>query len=407
MKVNEKIIGSFLLLNFFLGGIGLLSVSFMGKAKNDIVKAVKSEVIEGKYQVKIKDTIQELESNLFAIGWQKEGLDLDRYQERIDKNLIDLDQTINQALNNHNNNLEKLTSEWRKDELEKDQIEDQEEEIESLEDLKQRIIKYKPLIVKYRELLKADNITTAQEVFLTELEPKISNEIDELSGEETEASLGEINETVNEVSEQLNQHQKIIYSTFFIAVIISIILARQISLGIVRPIGKLKESAIRISSGDFDYEINIENKDEIGQLAQCFKQMGIGLKKNTVSKTYLTRILSAITDSLIVTNLKGEIQTVNGVTCKLLQYSEAKLNQDKIQNLLIESNWWKDELSSSDLPQNYQTKYITAFGERITVIFSASFIYDRSGSPSGIVFVARQLDRVDEATIIRIRHKNF
>lgn len=394
MKINEKIIGSFLLLNFFLGGIGLLSVSFMGKAKNDIVKAVKSEVIEGKYQVKIKDTIQELESNLFAIGWQKEGLDLDRYQQRIDKNLIDLEQTINQALNNHNNNLEQLTSEWRKDELEKDQIEDQEEEIESLEGLKQRIIKYKSLIFKYRELLKSDNIIIAQEFFLTQLEPKISNEIDGLSGEESEASLGEVNEKVNEVSEQLSRHQNIIYSTFFIAVIISIILARQISLGIVRPIGKLKESAIRISSGDFDYEINIETKDEIGQLARCFKQMGIGLKKNTVSKTYLTRILSAMTDSLIVTNLKGEIQTVNGVTCKLLQYSEAKLNQEKIQNLLIESSWWKDELSSSDLPQNYQTKYITAFGHRIPVIFSASFIYDRSDSPSGIVFVARQLDRV-------------
>jgi len=165
-------------------------------------------------------------------------------------------------------------------------------------------------------------------------------------------------------------------------------------MGIVRPINRLKESAIRISSGDFDYEINIETKDEIGQLARCFKQMGIGLKKNTVSKTYLTRILAAMTDSLIVTNLQGDIQTVNGITCKLLKYSEAKLTKQKIQNLLIESTWWKETLSSSDLPQNYQTKYITALGERIPIIFSVSFIYDRSEQPSGLVFVARESNQI-------------
>ncbi len=393
MKINQKIIGSFLALNIVLGGTAILSLSFMGRTQNDIQKTVKSEVIEGRFQIKIKDNFQKLEANLLTIILlKKDGIEIDTYQKQVDLLFIDIEEQINGALKNHRTNKKQLESEFRKNQLEKEQIEDQKEEIEDLELLKQKIVEYKSLVAQFQQLLETDRINEAQELWLTELQPKLSQEIAELSGEDSDASLAEVNETVNDISDQLSRHEKIIYSTCFIAVIISFFLARQISLSIVRPIDKLKDAALRLSSGDLDYEINIETKDEIGQLARCFKQIGNGLKENTVSKSYLTRILTAMKDSLIVTDLAGNIKTVNGVTCKLLQYSERELTKRKFQNCLIESSWWNDYLSESELPQNLQNKYITSKGQRIPINFSASFIYNESGDPCGLVFVARVLN---------------
>lgn len=392
MKINEKIIGSFLALNIVLGGTAILSLSFMGRAQNDIQKTVKSEVIEGKFQLDIKDNIYKLEANLLTIILlKKDGIATDRYQKQVNSLFIDIEDQINGALKHHRTNTKQLQSELRKNHLEKEQIEDQKEEIEDLESLEQRIVEYKSLVAQFEQLLETDRINAAQEFWLTELQPKLSQEIAGLSGDDSEASFGEVNEKVNDISEQLSSHEKIIYSTCFIAVLISFFLARQISLSIVRPIDKLKDAALKLSSGDLDYEITIETKDEIGQLARCFKQIGTGLKENTVSKSYLTRILTAMKDSLIVTDLAGNIQTVNGVTCKLLQYSEPELTRRKVQNCFIESSWWNESLSESDLPQNLQNKYITSAGQRIPIAFSASFIYNDSGDPSGLVFVARVL----------------
>lgn len=392
MKINEKIIGSFLALNLILGGVGILSLSFMGRAKNDIRKAIKSEVLEARFQVDIKDDIQALKFNLLALIFEQNSKQQqDRYQKEVDSLLMSLNSQIDEALNNHQENSEKLKSEWRTNELEKEQIEDQSEEIQALQSLKQRLLQHDRLIVEYRQLLATNNISEAQQFWSNQLEPFLADEIRQLSGDESEASFGEVNEKVNQISQQLNRHQNIIYSTFFIGVLFSFLLARLIALGIVKPINQLKVAAIQLSTGDLDYSIDINSNDEIGQLAKSFKLIGIGLRENTISKSYFARILAAMTDSLIVTDLQGNIQTVNHVTCQLLQYSEAEFTKRKIQNFLIDYSWWNNHLSESDLPQNYQTKYITKDGQRIPITFSGSFIFDKPDTPCGLVFIARKL----------------
>lgn len=47
---------------------------------------------------------------------------------------------------------------------------------------------------------------------------------------------------------------------------------------IVKPLGKLKDSANRIKEGNLDFEINIKSKDEIGELSHAFEEMRKRLK---------------------------------------------------------------------------------------------------------------------------------
>lgn len=62
-----------------------------------------------------------------------------------------------------------------------------------------------------------------------------------------------------------------------IALIIGAIAVFFIIKSILRPLRKLKENAITISKGDLTKEINVQTKDEIGQLGQAFHEMQISL----------------------------------------------------------------------------------------------------------------------------------
>ena len=60
-----------------------------------------------------------------------------------------------------------------------------------------------------------------------------------------------------------------------------------ITRSITKPIIKLKNAMTEIGKGDFDTKIEIDSKDEIGQLAACFNKMTEDLKESTTSITEL------------------------------------------------------------------------------------------------------------------------
>ncbi|MFH1867795.1 MAG: ATP-binding protein [Candidatus Omnitrophota bacterium] len=64
----------------------------------------------------------------------------------------------------------------------------------------------------------------------------------------------------------------------FILVIILLPFSLFLSARFARPIIKLRKAAERISGGDLDYPIEIDSKDEIGELAYSFKEMILNIK---------------------------------------------------------------------------------------------------------------------------------
>jgi methyl-accepting chemotaxis protein len=81
-----------------------------------------------------------------------------------------------------------------------------------------------------------------------------------------------------------------------IAVIIGMVVAYYIAGYIARPILKLRDSANIIAGGDLTEKVNIENDDEIGELADAFNRMVDNIKKLVVN----------INDSALRTDKTGE-----------------------------------------------------------------------------------------------------
>lgn len=122
-----------------------------------------------------------------------------------------------------------------------------------------------------------------------------------------------------------------------ITVVVSIFFRRQIT----EPIKKLSVGANKIGTGQFDYKIDINSRDELQTLAETFNKMGqdidnlvTELKENNISidreKTKLDNIISSTTDGIISLDKDGRISSINPPAAKLANQSSKMLIGKKL-----------------------------------------------------------------------------
>lgn len=100
-----------------------------------------------------------------------------------------------------------------------------------------------------------------------------------------------------------------------IAAILVIIAAAVITRTILRQVRQVTRAAEKISSGQFDQQIQISSNDELGKLAQSFNKMSTNLKDMMAiisdDKSKLETVLSTMADGVIMTDSKGNIMLIN------------------------------------------------------------------------------------------------
>ena len=98
----------------------------------------------------------------------------------------------------------------------------------------------------------------------------------------------------------------IVFLSAFIAFLLTTFFAFFLSTRITLPLRKMKQAAFELSKGNFDTHLPATQKDEIGQLAMAFNQMGRQLKYNIEvikqEKEQLSSILTSMTDAVVTFN---------------------------------------------------------------------------------------------------------
>ena len=144
----------------------------------------------------------------------------------------------------------------------------------------QRIERLEPLISKKLreldetiELRKTDGFDAAREVVITDVGKTVMDNIRAVLSEMRDEEIKLLDErTASSTNETQTAKTEIILITigaFLIVIFLSVYLTRIIA----KPIGMISKIANRISLGDLSQEININQKDEIGKLADSFKAM--------------------------------------------------------------------------------------------------------------------------------------
>lgn len=156
------------------------------------------------------------------------------------------------------------------------------------------------------------------------------------------------------------------------------------------PIAGLIRSAERIGQGDYTRPLEVERRDEIGELQQALERMRTRLRQSTVNKNYMHSVLNSMTDAVFVTSPDGVIRMANSAACRLLGFAEEELLGRGIAALLEER-----EREGFDLLQAAQetreTLVRTRAGQSIPVALTGSRIESDDPQFQGNIFVARNI----------------
>lgn len=175
---------------------------------------------------------------------------------------------------------------------------------------------------------------------------------------------------------------------------------------LIRPIRSILWKVNEVSFGRFDNSIEVNRKDELGQLAQrvnaMSKNLGVYMNKlklafeeNRSMKEYLESFINQTTDAIHVVDLDGRITQVNRAFEQLFEYSsdEALGNMLALvpEHLLAEEQQTMEWLNSGKLLPARETIRVTKSGEWISVSVTTSPIRDKNGAIRAIASITRDM----------------
>ncbi|GAA0364332.1 ATP-binding protein [Bacillus horti] len=148
-------------------------------------------------------------------------------------------------------------------------------------------------------------------------------------------SLGVITQTIDEA-------KKLIHYAAGIGIIMTTVFAFFLSTRITSPLRQLKSAADHLAGGDFQANVSIKSKDEIGELGETFNHMAEQLNDSVQAlsheKEQLSSILKSMVDGVITLDVKGQISLINPPAEYMLntwRYEENVQDSNALPNLFV------------------------------------------------------------------------
>ena len=145
-----------------------------------------------------------------------------------------------------------------------------------------------------------------------------------------------------------------------LAVFFGVFITRRITL----PIGVLKESALAVANGDLNQRIDLDQKDEIGQLANAFKTMVGNLLEKETAEAENKRMVDGVIDAVSETAARlqkgdlaarAESRSATGAYREMLDRFNGAL-EAVIGPLRISANYLQ-RISNGDIPPRLTEQY--------------------------------------------------
>src|SRR5690625_2307327 len=206
---------------------------------------------------------------------------------------------------------------------------------------------------------------------------------------------------IETIYEQITDITLIFLRASFIAIILSSILANMVSKALTEPIKEMQAKAKAIGEGDYSGEITIYGMDEIGLLAKNINELSdeveTGQRRIEAERQRLDSVLSNMSEGVIATNRRGELDIANNMASQMLHLSRSELAGKNILTLLE----LEEDYNLRDLVDRKEDITIRIESEEALTILRASFsmIQADSGYISGIVCVLRDVteeERIEE-----------
>jgi diguanylate cyclase (GGDEF)-like protein/PAS domain S-box-containing protein len=387
MKIQQKLLISFLLPAFMAGVIVFFSIAHNSSILNNFAR------IERSYTRESIDLTNMRSAGAAIQIYTNELLKQDNsVSDRTDKPLTkqQLHTEIKLELNSFTSSFSKLKTSTNNNLLSRNNATQKpQRELAVIVNIEKELSTYDRLVNQYLYL--SDTDSTKAEVFFNQsLEPYFKTTLVPLIDEASVATRAELKKEIKNLERDITQNNTTIITIAGLIFAISIILSLLLSRTISKPIAQLKKAAIKIAKGNWDTTIDITSKDELGSLAKAFNQINEALNTTTVSKAYVDNIIETMVNSLIVLDNSKTIVKVNQATLKYLGYTANELIAQSFTKVFQQPQIINN-LEKKAVIKNPEASYIKKNGERLPVCFSSSPIRDEEGEVQGIVCVAEDI----------------
>ncbi|MQS52847.1 cell wall metabolism sensor histidine kinase WalK [Companilactobacillus mishanensis] len=206
--------------------------------------------------------------------------------------------------------------------------------------------------------------------------------------------------SMESVYQGINNIIVIFLTASLVAGLLGAIIAIFISRAITRPIGEMKQQAVRMAEGDYSGQVRVYSPDELGQLAMAVNDLSVKVEEATENseseRRRLDSVLTQMSDGVIATNRLGNITVINEMAREYLNKTEEEANGAQLVDILgIGDNTSFDELLENPEPMIIETTDFSDDEEDYdenddnSLILNADFslIQRNSGFISGMVCV--------------------
>ena len=193
-----------------------------------------------------------------------------------------------------------------------------------------------------------------------------------------------------------------------------------ISKEVTVPINELAEATNRIASGDYEFFIDLETKDEMGLLVNSFNRMTRDLKtgKNSLEsanrelvasnleleqrRLYMEIVLANVAAGVVSADARGRILTINKSAERMLNIKAKKIVGKNYKEILSRQNKKiVDDFIRNEglLRKGFMHKQIrlTAENRQLTLLVSLNVLQDDRGGYLGLVAVLEDLTEIEKA----------
>ncbi len=179
---------------------------------------------------------------------------------------------------------------------------------------------------------------------------------------------------------------------------------------IAKPLLDLRQAAQSFASGDFDIQVNINRRDEVGELAIAFNRMARALKRTVLNlqKSYIfsNRIIASISDVLLVCDAEGQISKVNLAATEIIGFPGIQIKKNyRLQDLLLNEDI--DIPLHKDLEIINQEARLLTRNDSVPILYSLRYL-GRREKKDQFVFTGRVIKEIKEKEEqLRKEHKRL
>lgn len=155
--------------------------------------------------------------------------------------------------------------------------------------------------------------------------------------------------------------------TLLLALLVGIVLSR----GLAAPIRTLVDATDRVRRGDYEFEVSVPHRDEIGRLAEAFNQMTAGLSLKERYRGLLDKVVSRdIAEELLRGEIRlgGEIREVSTFFSDLRGFTAITERMEPQAVIGMLNEWLELAAESIEQEGGVVDKYV---GDQVMAIFGA------------------------------------